>query len=260
MRSAAPIAFTSRIDAFDKASVLTPQVVGFFLDRMSAAAASSATTLAPALASVRAGRFDEAMGALKNASNDQLAAVFLAGLVLLHRGELEAARGKFSDALRLDSEFLPAAFYLGACYAAGGRDREAAGAWQTALITESNAPFVYTLLGDALLRLRDMDQALDVLSEARALWPADESVTVRLGTALVLANKPADAMKILQPYLDAQSGRSRAALPRAARAVRGAQFRPRDRHSGKRQGALPPLRRSLRRRQGSAAGAGRSVA
>ena len=206
MRSAAPIAFTSRIDAFDKASVLTPQVVGFFLDRMSAAAASSATTLAPALASVRAGRFEEAMGALKHASNDQLAAVFLAGLVLLHRGELEAARGKFSDALRLDSEFLPAAFYLGACYAAAGRDREAAGAWQTALITESNAPFVYTLLGDALLRLRDMDQALDVLSEARALWPADAAVTVRLGTALVLANKPADALNILQPYLDANPG------------------------------------------------------
>jgi predicted Zn-dependent protease len=71
------------------------------------------------------------------------------------------------------------------------------------LITESNAPFVYTLLGDALLRLRDMDQALDVLTEARTLWPADDEVTVRLGTALVLANKSADAVKVLQPYLDA---------------------------------------------------------
>jgi predicted Zn-dependent protease len=103
----------------------------------------------------------------------------------------------------MDPEFFSAAFYLGACYAAGGKDRDAAGAWQTSLITESNAPFVYTLLGDALLRLRDMDQAIDVLTEARSLWPADDQVTIRLGTALVMANKPGDALKVLEPYLAA---------------------------------------------------------
>lgn len=46
------------------------------------------------------------------------------------------------------------------------------------------------------------DQALDVLTEARTLWPADDDVTVRLGTALVPANKSADAVKVLAPYLD----------------------------------------------------------
>ena len=201
MRAAAPIAFTSKIDAFDKSSVLAPQVVGFFLDRLSAAAASSAATVRPAVDSVRAGKFDEAMDALKSTPDDQLAAVFLKGLVLFHRGDLNGAAAKFRDALRMDSEFYSAAFYLGACYAAGGKDREAAGAWQTSLITESNASFVYTLLGDALLRLRDMDQAIDVLTEARTLWPNDDQVTLRLGTALVMANKPAEAMKVLDPYL-----------------------------------------------------------
>lgn len=202
MTPAAPIAFTSRIDAFDRGAVLTPQVLGFFLDRMTAAAATAATAVKPAVDSVRAGRFDDAMSALATTGDDQLVVVFLKGIVLLQRGDLNAAAGRFRDALRLDSEFLPAAFYLGACYAAGGRDREAAGAWQTSLITESSAPFVYTLLGDALLRLRDIDQALDVLTEARTLWPADDEVTMRLGTALVLANKAADALKILRPYLD----------------------------------------------------------
>jgi len=203
MRAAAPIAFTSKIDAFDKSSVLAPQVVGFFLDRLSAAAASSAATVRPAVDSVRAGKFDEAMDALKSTPDDQLAAVFLKGLVLFHRGDLNGAAAKFRDALRMDSEFYSAAFYLGACYAAGGKDRDAAGAWQTSLITESTAPFVYTLLGDALLRLRDMDQAIDVLTEARTLWPNDDQVTLRLGTALVMANKPAEAMKVLDPYLAA---------------------------------------------------------
>ena len=203
IRAAAPIPFTSKIDAFDKSAVLTPEVVGFFLDRMSAAAAAHAAAVRPAIEDVRAGRFDAAMASLEKSPGDQLASVFLKGLVLLHRGDLNGAAGRFREALRLDSEFYSAAFYLGACYAAGGKDREAAGAWQTSLITESNAPFVYTLLGDALLRMRDMDQALDVLTEARTLWPADDQVTLRLGTALVMANKPAEAIKVLEPYLAA---------------------------------------------------------
>ena len=65
MKPAAPIAFTSRIDAFDKSSVLTPQVLGFFLDRMSAAAAANAAPVRPAVESVRAGKFDEAKRALR---------------------------------------------------------------------------------------------------------------------------------------------------------------------------------------------------
>ena len=200
-RSGVPIAFASRIDAFDRHAVLAPPVVGFFLNRLSATAASNAAAVTPALDHARSGRFTDAMEALKGTSDDQLAAVFLGGLALLEKGELEPAAAKFRAALKLDSEFLPAAFYLGACYAAGGRDREAAGAWQTSLITESEAPFIYTLLGDALLRLRDADQAVDVLREARSLWPENEDVQIRLGTALVMSGKAGDALAILDPYL-----------------------------------------------------------
>ena len=125
---------------------MTPQVVGFFLDRMNAADAAGS-----AIADAKAGRFDEAAEAsVKAGGSERLASVFLNGLALYARGQLEAAAGQFREALRLDSEFFPAAFYLGSCYAAGGRDREAAGAWQTSLVTEGDAPFVYTLLGDAL--------------------------------------------------------------------------------------------------------------
>jgi VWFA-related protein len=200
---AAPIAFASRMDAFDKASVLTPQVLGFFLERLSATAAADAAALRPALESARAGKLDEAVQALKGPGDEGPAAVFLKGLLSLSSRDLKGAEARFRDALRMDSESLPAAFYLGACLAAAGRDRDAAAAWQTALITESNAPFVYTLLGDALLRLGDVEPAIDVLIEARALWPSDDEVGVRLATALVRANRQADALKVLQPYLDA---------------------------------------------------------
>jgi hypothetical protein len=174
---------SARTDGFDKTIVLTPQVVGFFLDRLSASAAPAAS-LQPALDRARAGKFDDITSALGGARDDQLAVPFLQGLVLLSRGELNPAANKFRDALRIDSEFLPAAFYLGACYAAGGKDREAVSAWQMSLVTETNAPFIYMFLGDALLRLRDFDQAINVLTEAHTSFPENADISGRLTTAL----------------------------------------------------------------------------
>lgn len=199
--AAAAIPFTSRPDAFDKASVLTPPVMAFFLDRMSATAAASSTALRPAMASLRAGRFDEAMKVLDAAGPDQLAATFMKGLVLFQRGDTDGAAARFTEALRVDSQFYSAAFYLGATQAANGNDRDAASVWQRSLITDPSAPFVYTLLADAFMRLRDIDRALDVLTEAQALWPTDDQVTGRFAAALVTANKPAEALKVLNPYL-----------------------------------------------------------
>ena len=198
----AAIPFASRIDSFDRASVLAPPVVGFFLDRMNTGAHVGAMP-ATAIAAARAGQFDVAVGAIKPAGANQLAPVFLTGLALYAKGDLEAAAGKFRDSLRIDSEFFPAAFYLGACYAAGGRDREAVRAWQTSLVTQSDAPFIYTLLGDALLRLREADQALDIMVEAAGLWPGDEQVRMRLGTAQAAAGKLAEAVRTLDPYIAA---------------------------------------------------------
>lgn len=191
-------AFTSRIDPFQRSTVLTPQVVGFFLNRMGTA---NRGPLPPAaIDHAKAGRFDAAFDAAAGAGH-ALAAAFLQGLTLYARGELEAAAVKFREALRQDSEFFPAAFYLGACYAAGGRDREASAAWQTSLVTESDAPFVYTLLGDALLRQREIDRALEILNEASTRWPDDPQVQVRLAAALAMGSKPVEALRVLDPYL-----------------------------------------------------------
>src|SRR5262249_9762862 len=96
------IPFASRIDSFDRSAVLTPQVVGFFLDR--------AKTAAPAatIAEAKAGRFDTAAEAtLQTAGSNNLAAMFLKGLALYSQGQLEGAAGQFRESLRLDSEFFP---------------------------------------------------------------------------------------------------------------------------------------------------------
>ncbi len=193
------------VGPFRSESVLEPRVLGFFLDRLPAEAAASLAAVRPAIDAAREARFGEAEAALDRLDQQAAAsplAAFLRGVVLLARGELEPAAGQFRETLRRSSEFLAAAFYLGACYAAGGRDREAVGAWQTALVTESDAPFIYTLLADARLRLGDGEGALEILREARQLWPASDDVTVRLGAALALTGRAAEAIGALDPYLE----------------------------------------------------------
>jgi VWFA-related protein len=197
---AAPIQFMSRTEKFDRGSVLTPQVVGYFMGRLDFAARGEPNA-APAIDHAKAGNFEAALQAL-NTRSGTLPSAFLSGLAHFARGELEPAAAKFREALRLDSEFFPAAFYLGSCYAAGGRDKEAVGAWQLSLITESEAPFIFTLLGDALLREGDFNQALAVLNEAAAAWPDDDQVQVRIGAAYALAGKRADALPKFEAYLD----------------------------------------------------------
>jgi tetratricopeptide (TPR) repeat protein len=199
------IPFISRPDAFERSSVLAPQVVGFFMERMNFGAAGAAGGNA-AIDHARNGRFDEAIAALAGAENQPLATAFLTGLSLYAKGDLEGAAGKFRESLRLDSEFFPAAFYLGSCYAAGRRDRQAVGAWQTSLVTESDAPFIYTLLADAFIRLREIDSALGILNEATSLWPDSDQVQLRLGSALALAGKGAESLTVLEPYLARNPG------------------------------------------------------
>ena len=98
--------------------MLRSPVLGFFLDQLKGTKVAASIT--PAVEDVRGGKFEEAASILDKSGDDQLAAAFLKGLVLLSKGELDPAANKFRDALRIDSEFYPATFYLGACYAAGG--------------------------------------------------------------------------------------------------------------------------------------------
>lgn len=194
----------SIVQPFRRTDVLGPEALSFFLGRLQQADSAGAAS-APALGAsdrLKAGAFDEALAGLADAGHDQLSVTFLRGLVLFGKGQLESAAAEFRASLRLSSEFLPAAFYLGACYAAGGRDREAVGAWQTSLVTESKARIVFDVLADALMRLRDADQAVAILTEAREAWPDDSTFVPRLAAAYVLRGDDHEAMALLGPHLD----------------------------------------------------------
>jgi tetratricopeptide (TPR) repeat protein len=188
---------------FRREDALRPEAVGFFLGRLQAAdTQASSSPMAQAAESAKAGQFDAVLAQVPETADPQLSQAFLRGLALFARGDLEPAAGQFRAAMRASNDFLPAAFYLGACYAAGGRDREAVGAWQTSLITESASRIVFEVLADGWLRLNDGVQAEAVLREAMGQWPDDDAFLPRLAVALAIQQRRLDAMVVLEPYLD----------------------------------------------------------
>lgn len=194
--------FAVRIDPFSRAAVLARPAVGFFLDRLQPAGLPALPeALTPALGLARIGRFDDARGIVERAGVSHYAAPFFVGLSALAAGNLDQAAQQFGASLAAAPDFLPAAYYLGACYATAGRDREAVIAWRSALIADARAPWIYTTLVDALLRTRDLVPALELLADAVSRWPDSDEVRVRLGTAQALSGQPAAAVRTLDPYL-----------------------------------------------------------
>jgi VWFA-related protein len=193
----------SLVKAFSRQDVLGRDTLEYFVDRMRRASPESAAdpSVSIATASLLDARFDRVITNLVTADPALLSTAFLRGLALFGMGALEPAAAQFRAAIDAAPDFLPAAFYLGACYAAGGRDREAAGAWQTALITESDARIIYDVLGDALLRLQDGDEAASVLAEARDKWLDDDRFVPRLAASEALRRKPQEAIALLDGYI-----------------------------------------------------------
>jgi predicted Zn-dependent protease len=133
---------------------------------------------------------------------DQPVAAFLSGLSLLSRNQLDPAANAFRGALRAAPDMYPALVYLGACYAAGGRDKEAVGAWRNALIKEGDTRALHLLLADALLRQQQGDQALRVVDAARKRWPDDEGLKRRFVLAAISTGHYAEGLQVLDDLVE----------------------------------------------------------
>ena len=179
------------VPRFTRDDVLASPLLARALDVLSSRARSDAAR--QAIARARAGQHTAPEASLAKRATPATAA-FLSGLAdlaalpppaadpsarALARADLERAAQRFRDALRADADFLPAAVFLGACYALGGRDQDAAGAWQTALIGIDDDPRLFALIVDARLRAGDAAGAEDVAAEAEKRWPADAALRQR---------------------------------------------------------------------------------
>ena len=184
--------------AFDPDQLLTSEVVDFFMDALDRGRpALEATT-----AQVRAGTLQGA-GRQAFETGDQMAASFLRGLELFAEGQLNAAGTQFAAALRIDPQFAPAVFYLGACFAAAGQDGRAATEWHRLLLIRgtSRIAYAYAALADLLLRVGEPVQAIEPLREALAVWPDDDGFRRRLGVVYSRTHLYGDALDLLEPYI-----------------------------------------------------------
>jgi VWFA-related protein len=190
-----PAAF-ARVAVFDRNAVLQPALVNGLLDSI----ASKSPSLKSAMAEARAGRYaPAALEAL--AAGEQETAAFFKGLDLYAKGQINQAATQLNIAAGPRREFYAAAFLLGACYAAGGKDVEAAGIWQMSLGTEQRPPIAYTLIADARMRSGQADSVIAVLKPAYAQRPTDDELGKRLAIAYLVTAAFAEALPILDSYL-----------------------------------------------------------
>jgi len=134
-------------------------------------------------------------------AGDQQAAAFLKGLDLYAKGQIDQAATQLNIAAGPRREFYPAALLLGACFAAGGKDRDAAGIWQMALGADERPLVAYTMLADARMRSGQADAVVTVLKPAYAKHPTDDDLGKRLAIAYLMTAAFGEALPILDSYL-----------------------------------------------------------
>lgn len=186
---------------FAVSTALAPPVLGTFLDRVAARPDAGAPVVRDLVERARTSGVEQLVVS-ETLAAEQPVAAFLRGLTLLSRNELDPAANAFRSAMRVAADFYPAMVYLGVCYAAGGKDKDAAAAWRTALIKEGDTRALHLLLTDALLRQQQGELALRAVDNARARWPADDELKRRFVMAALLAGRYADGLQALDELVD----------------------------------------------------------
>lgn len=184
------------VAAFDRQVTLQRELVQGMLD----AVEKRSPALKGPIAEARAGRYGAAALEALTAGDDQ-AAAFFKGFEWYMKGQLNEAATQLALAAGPRRDFYPAAFYLGAVFAAAGRDRDAAGVWQMALGQEPRPTLAYTLLADARLRDGQPDSVIDVLKAAHERNPADDEIGQRLMAAYLMTGRYQEAQPVLDRYL-----------------------------------------------------------
>ncbi len=124
------------------------------------------------------------------------------GVVFLAAGDWAKAELSFKKAIDPDADSTSPLTFLAASFAAAGKDREAASAWQTALVDGTDFPQLYAWLADALLRTHDYGAARAILEEAAGKWPADTRFTKPLAMLYGTFGRGREAVRTLEHYLD----------------------------------------------------------
>ena len=158
-------------------------------------------TVKNAFAKARNGQFEgTALMALD--AGDQAAGSVLRGLEFFSKGQLNPAATQFGVALRSPADSAIASFYLGACFAAAGRDKDAVAAWERVRASQLVMPNLHVVLADGWLRMGQPAQALDPLKEALEKQPQNDAVRKNLAIAQSQMTLHDQAYATITPYLE----------------------------------------------------------
>jgi VWFA-related protein len=139
-------------------------------------------------------------------------AAFDRGVDSLAAGDYAKAESNFKSAIQVDTDSAAPLAYLAATFAASGRDAQAAGAWQTALIDGSDLPQIYVWLGDTLMRTRGLVEARAILEEAIGKWPTDARFVKPLALLYATFGMGREAVRTMARYLEREPGDGEALL------------------------------------------------
>jgi tetratricopeptide (TPR) repeat protein len=161
-------------------------------------------TVKNAFAKARNGQFEgTALMALD--AGDQAAGSVLRGLEFFSKGQLNPAATQFGVALRSPADSAIASFYLGACFAAAGRDKDAVAAWERVRASQLAMPNLHVVLADGWLRMGQPAQALDPLKEALDKQPQNDGIRKNLAIAQSQMAMHEQAYGTITPYLERNS-------------------------------------------------------
>lgn len=191
-----PVFALATMPQFNPSSVMAKDVLTAMLDT----ADKGAPALKDAMAEARGGRY--AAAALEAlTAGDQTLAAFFKGLDWYSKGQIGQAATQLQLAAGPRREFFPAAFYLGAALAAGGKDRDAAGVWQLAIGNQPRPRLAYVLFADARLRDGQPTSVIDVLKPMYETTPADDEIAMRLASAMLMTGRYVEARPVLDTFL-----------------------------------------------------------
>ena len=134
-------------------------------------------------------------------AGDQAASALLRGLEFLSKGQLDPAATQFGVALRNAPDSALASFYLGACYAAAGKDREAITNWERARGANVPVSSVAAVIAEAWLRLGQPTQAIAPLTDALTKEPQNDGLRKDLAIAQSRVGQHQDAYATITPFL-----------------------------------------------------------
>ena len=137
--------------------------------------------------------------------DDRAKPKFDRGLAALAARDWVKAEAAFKEAIDPDTDSTAALAYLAATFAAAGRDLQAAGAWQTALVDGTDFVEIYDWLAGALLRNHSLGEARSILEEAVGKWPNDVRFTKPLAMLYAVFGSGREAARTLERYLETRA-------------------------------------------------------